>query len=553
MKKEKILFLIPFVVLAGCQKGPSTQTTTTDNVDKSSDTSKSNTEEEKTNLSSIFKKYEDSFKVTGTIVEYLTDSNSVSQTIDFSTRFTNNSFHHDRTIEDQSGSVDYFKLTEDDTDYCGTYEIDKDNNPVLSKVTSEDGDYVYWNTASNPFLDAVSDSSFFEKRNEGTFYLDFNKDRNNSGNRISAAKNFVSKLAVFSLTSYDSFTITIENDLIKSFIIESSVFTDTSTDDEFYYEIQINFEINENEDYTADILQPYEHKDYHDDLMAAFDYLFNNPYSFKRTVVGSTATLVPSMNGYVDSDMYFVSAGNDDIDGLIIKDGKCHEILLEDNTYYYDDNVKKVDGEELTSIENYLPQRSEAVEAFILDTTTNSYVLNSDYAGRFSFYFDTFGDYDTNYYQEDVTTVNLYLNEDNTFSKMTFINDNNVIVTYSFAYDASNLPFNNSEIEAFDLATKLLGSYTGTFTDGFTINDTSEITLSYTKKANTDKYSKDKYVYSVILNGYTAINLSLYNNILSFEISEYNFQLYIENNNYILSVEDSTSSDPVKTYQLTKE
>lgn len=558
MKKEKILFILPFILLASCQSNKeSTNSETTNSTDKISETSKPTTEKEttkiETDLNSVFSKYENSFKVTGAIYEYLKDSKSASSVIDFNTRFTENSFHHDRTVENESGSVDYFKLTENNMDYCGAYEIDADNKPVLSKVTSEDGDYVYWNLASNPFLDTTSDSAFFEKQDENTFYLDFTKDANNSGNRITAAKNFLSKLAVFSLKSFNSFTVTIENDLIKSFNIESSTLIDSSTKEEFYYKIEINFEMDETKDYTADILKPYEHKDYHDNLKAAFTSLFNNPYSFTRTVTGSATTLIPTLNGYVDSSMYFISAGDDNIDGLIMIDNKCHEILLEDNTYYYDEEVKKVNSVELTSIENYLPQRSEAVEAFILDTTTNSYVLDTEYASRFSFYFDTFGDYDTNYYQEDATKVNLYLNTDNTFSKIEFTNDNNVKVTYTFKYDTSNLPFNKNEIQAYDKATKLLGNYTGTFTDGFTLNDTSDITLSYTKKVNTDKYSKDKYVYNVILNGYTAINLSLYNNILSFEISQYNFQLFIENNNYILSVEDSTSSDPAKEYQLTKE
>ena len=111
--------------------------------------------------------------INGTIKDF--DGDDLNQTTTFTTKFSDDSYHYDRKVGNEEGSLDYFKITEDSNEYVGTYDIDENNNLVLTKASDGEGS-LSWSMVSNPFYDETSDSGFFDKDNDGNYYLDFSKD-----------------------------------------------------------------------------------------------------------------------------------------------------------------------------------------------------------------------------------------------------------------------------------------------------------------------------------------------------------------------------------------
>lgn len=485
--------------------------------------------------------------INGTIKDF--DGDDLNQTTTFTTKFSDDSYHYDRKVGNEEGSLDYFKITEDSNEYVGTYDIDENNNLVLTKASDGEGS-LSWSMVSNPFYDETSDSGFFDKDNDDNYYLDFSKDGQTAGNRYKAARNFTSKIAILSIMSFDEFKIIVKNDSIDSFHIVSKEANDNDGSP-FHYEIDFTINNDKNVDHEANKPVPYEHKDYHDALKSAFDNLFSNPYSFERNVSNISNVKMPYLEGYISSSVMFYQIDDNNFSGALVKDGYVHEITKEDGTYYYkEEKEKDSDGSYITNLSYSMPRRSEPIEAFTFDKETNVYSLTI-MPDRFAYYFDSFSDLDDSYHVEDVIKAEIKLSNSK-IDTVKFLHENGGYVEYKIYSDSSKLPFDINTISEFDSLSKMYGTFTGSFSSTSPFKN-QKVQIKVEKIKNTDKYSKDEYVYSVTFKmgfnlvnetEYAATNVSISDNSLSFECGGYSITITLSNNEYKLTIEsDSGKSD----------
>ncbi len=550
--KSKHLSILPLaLLLVGCSGTNTTPNTSKPSTNPSStnkqSTNNSSTSKSTKSLFDLFESMKTGLTINGTIKDF--DGDDLNQTTTFTTKFSDDSYHYDRKVEDKEGSLDYFKITEDSNEYVGTYDIDENNNLVLTKASDGEGS-LSWSMVSNPFYDETSDSGFFDKDNDGNYYLDFSKDGQTAGNRYKAARNFTSKIAILSIMSFDEFKIIVKNDSIDSFHIVSKEANDKDGSP-FHYEIDFTINNDKNVDHEANKPVPYEHKDYHNALKSAFDNLFSNPYSFERNVSNISNVKMPHLEGYISSSVMFYQIDDNNFSGALVKDGYVHEITKEDGTYYYkEEKEKDSDGSYITNLSYSMPRRSEPIEAFTFDKETNVYSLNI-MPDRFAYYFDSFSDLDDSYNVEDVTKAEIKLSNSK-IDTVKFLQENGGYVEYKIYFDSSKLPFDINTISAFDSLSKMYGTFTGSFSSTSPFKN-QKVQIKVEKKKNTDKYSKDEYVYSVTFKKgfnlddeteYAATNVSISDNSLSFECGGYSITITLSNNEYKLTIEsDSGKSD----------
>ena len=350
--------------------------------------------------------------------------------------------------------------------------------------------------------------------------------------------------------SFDEFKIIVKNDSIDSFHIVSKEANDKDGSP-FHYEIDFTINNDKNVDHEANKPVPYEHKDYHDTLKSAFDNLFSNPYSFERNVSNISNVKMPHLEGYISSSVMFYQIDNNNFSGALVKDRYVHEITKEDGTYYYkEEKEKDSDGSYITNLSYSMPRRSEPIEAFTFDKETNVYSLTI-MPDRFAYYFDSFSDLDDSYHVEDVIKAEIKLSNSK-IDTVKFLHENGGYVEYKIYSDSSKLPFDINTISAFDSLSKMYGTFTGSFSSTSPFKN-QKVQIKVEKKKNTDKYSKDEYVYSVTFKkglnlddekGYAGINVSISDNNLSFECGGYSIAITLSNNEYKLTIEsDSGKSD----------
>lgn len=551
MKSKYLSILSLALLLVGCSGTNTTPNTSKPSTNPSStnkqSTNNSSTSKSTKSLFDLFESMKTGLTINGTIKDF--DGDDLNQTTTFTTKFSDDSYHYDRKVEDKEGSLDYFKITEDSNEYVGTYDIDENNNLVLTKASDGEGS-LSWSMVSNPFYDETSDSGFFDKDNDGNYYLDFSKDGQTAGNRYKAARNFTSKIAILSIMSFDEFKIIVKNDSIDSFHIVSKEANDKDGSP-FHYEIDFTINNDKNVDHEANKPVPYEHKDYHDALKSAFDNLFSNPYSFERNVSNISNVKMPHLEGYISSSVMFYQIDDNTFSGALVKDGYVHEIIKEDETYYYkEEKEKDSDGSYITNLSYSMPRRSEPVEAFTFDKETNVYSLTI-MPDRFAYYFDSFSDLDDSYNVENVIKAEIKLSNSK-IDTVKFLQENGGYVEYKIYSDSSKLPFDINTISEFDSLSKMYGTFTGSFSSTSPFKN-QKVQIKVEKKKNTDKYSKDEYVYSVTFKkglnlddekGYAATNVSISDNNLSFECGGYSITITLSNNEYKLTIEsDSGKSD----------
>lgn len=551
MKTKYLSILSLALLLVGCSGTNTTSNTSKPSTNPSStnkqSTNNSSTSKSTKSLFDLFESMKTGLTINGTIKDF--DGDDLNQTTTFTTKFSDDSYHYDRKVEDKEGSLDYFKITEDSNEYVGTYDIDENNNLVLTKASDGEGS-LSWSMVSNPFYDETSDSGFFDKDNDGNYYLDFSKDGQTAGNRFKAARNFTSKIAILSIMSFDEFKIIVKNDSIDSFHIVSKEANDKDGSP-FHYEIDFTINNDKNVDHEANKPVPYEHKDYHDALKSAFDNLFSNPYSFERNVSNISNVKMPHLEGYISSSVMFYQIDDNNFSGALVKDGYVHEITKEDGTYYYkEEKEKNSDGSYITHLSYSMPRRSEPIEAFTFDKETNVYSLTI-MPDRFAYYFDSFSDLDDSYNVENVIKAEIKLS-DSKIDTVKFLQENGGYVEYKIYSDSSKLPFDINTISEFDSLSKMYGTFTGSFSSTSPFKN-QKIQIKVEKKKNTDKYSKDEYVYSVTFKKgfnlddeteYAGTNVSISDNNLSFECGGYSITIALSNNEYKLTIEsDSGKSD----------
>ena len=551
MKSKYLSILSLTLLLVGCSGTNTTPNTSKPSTNPSStnkqSTNNSSTSKSTKSLFDLFESMKTGLTINGTIKDF--DGDDLNQTTTFTTKFSDDSYHYDRKVEDKEGSLDYFKITEDSNEYVGTYDIDENNNLVLTKASDGDGS-LSWSMVSNPFYDETSDSGFFDKDNDGNYYLDFSKDGQTAGNRFKAARNFTSKIAILSIMSFDEFKIIVKNDSIDSFHIVSKEANDKDGSP-FHYEIDFTINNDKNVDHEANKPVPYEHKDYHDALKSAFDNLFSNPYSFERNVSNISNVKMPHLEGYISSSVMFYQIDDNNFSGALVKDGYVHEITKEDGTYYYkEEKEKNSDGSYITHLSYSMPRRSEPIEAFTFDKETYVYSLTI-MPDRFAYYFDSFSDLDDSYNVENVIKAEIKLS-DSKIDTVKFLQENGGYVEYKIYSDSSKLPFDINTISEFDSLSKMYGTFTGSFSSTSPFKN-QKVQIKVEKKKNTDKYSKDEYVYSVTFKKgfnlddeteYAGTNVSISDNNLSFECGGYSITIALSNNEYKLTIEsDSGKSD----------
>lgn len=551
MKSKYLSILSLALLLVGCSGTNTTPNTSKPSTNPSStnkqSTNNSSTSKSTKSLFDLFESMKTGLTINGTIKDF--DGDDLNQTTTFTTKFSDDSYHYDRKVEDKEGSLDYFKITEDSNEYVGTYDIDENNNLVLTKASDGEGS-LSWSMVSNPFYDETSDSGFFDKDNDGNYYLDFSKDGQTAGNRFKAARNFTSKIAILSIMSFDEFKIIVKNDSIDSFHIVSKEANDKDGSP-FHYEIDFTINNDKNVDHEANKPVPYEHKDYHDALKSAFDNLFSNPYSFERNVSNISNVKMPHLEGYISSSVMFYQIDDNNFSGALVKDGYVHEITKEDGTYYYkEEKEKDSDGSYITHLSYSMPRRSEPIEAFTFDKETNVYSLTI-MPDRFAYYFDSFSDLDDSYNVENVIKAEIKLSNSK-IDTVKFLQENGGYVEYKIYSDSSKLPFDINTISEFDSLSKMYGTFTGSFSSTSPFKN-QKIQIKVEKKKNTDKYSKDEYVYSVTFKKgfnlddeteYAGTNVSISDNNLSFECGGYSITIALSNNEYELTIEsDSGKSD----------
>lgn len=544
MKTKYLSILSLALLLVGCSGTNTTSNTSKPSTNPSStnkqSTNNSSTSKSTKSLFDLFESMKTGLTINGTIKDF--DGDDLNQTTTFTTKFSDDSYHYDRKVEDKEGSLDYFKITEDSNEYVGTYDIDENNNLVLTKASDGEGS-LSWSMVSNPFYDETSDSGFFDKDNDGNYYLDFSKDGQTAGNRYKAARNFTSKIAILSIMSFDEFKIIVKNDSIDSFHIVSKEANDKDGSP-FHYEIDFTINNDKNVDHEANKPVPYEHKDYHDALKSAFDNLFSNPYSFERNVSNISNVKMPHLEGYISSSVMFYQIDDNNFSGALVKDGYVHEIIKEDETYYYkEEKEKDSDGSYITNLSYSMPRRSEPVEAFTFDKETNVYSLTI-MPDRFAYYFDSFSDLDDSYNVENVIKAEIKLSNSK-IDTVKFLQENGGYVEYKIYSDSSKLPFDINTISEFDSLSKMYGTFTGSFSSTSPFKN-QKIQIKVEKKKNTDKYSKDEYVYSVTFKmgfnlddetEYAGTNVSISDNNLSFECGGYSIAITLSNNEYKLTIE----------------
>lgn len=546
--KTKYLSILPLaLLLVGCSGTNTTPNTSKPSTNPSStnkqSTNNSSTSKSTKSLFDLFESMKTGLTINGTIKDF--DGDDLNQTTTFTTKFSDDSYHYDRKVENEEGSLDYFKITEDSNEYVGTYDIDENNNLVLTKASDGEGS-LSWSMVSNPFYDETSDSGFFDKDNDGNYYLDFSKDGQTAGNRYKAARNFTSKIAILSIMSFDEFKIIVKNDSIDSFHIVSKEANDKDGSP-FHYEIDFTINNDKNVDHEANKPVPYEHKDYHDALKSAFDNLFSNPYSFERNVSNISNVKMPHLEGYISSSVMFYQIDDNNFSGALVKDGYVHEITKEDGTYYYkEEKEKDSDGSYITNLSYSMPRRSEPIEAFTFDKETNVYSLTI-MPDRFAFYFDSFSDLDDSYNIEDVIKAEIKLSNSK-IDTVKFLHENGGYVEYKIYSDSSKLPFDINTISEFDSLSKMYGTFTGSFSSTSPFKN-QKVQIKVEKKKNTDKYSKDEYVYSVTFKmglnldnekAYAGTNVSISDNYLSFEWGGYSIAITLSNNEYKLTIESNS-------------
>lgn len=551
MKSKHLSILSLTLLLVGCSGTDTTPNTSKPSTNPSStnkqSTNNSSTSKSTKSLFDLFESMKTGLTINGTIKDF--DGDDLNQTTTFTTKFSDDSYHYDRKVGNEEGSLDYFKITEDSNEYVGTYDIDENNNLVLTKASDGEGP-LSWSMVSNPFYDETSDSGFFDKDNDGNYYLDFSKDGQTAGNRYKAARNFTSKIAILSIMSFDEFKIIVKNDSIDSFHIVSKEANDKDGSP-FHYEIDFTINNDKSVDHEANKPVPYEHKDYHDALKSAFDNLFSNPYSFERNVSNISNVKMPYLEGYISSSVMFYQIDDNNFSGALVKDGYVHEITKEDGTYYYkQEKEKDSDGSYITHLSYSMPKRSEPIEAFTFDKETDVYSLTI-MPDRFAFYFDSFSDLDDSYHVEDVTKAEIKLSNSK-IDTVKFLQKNGGYVEYKIYSDSSKLPFDINTISEFDSLSKMYGTFTGSFSSTSPFKN-QKVQIKVEKKKNTDKYSKDEYVYSVTFKmgfnlddetEYAGTNVSISDNNLSFECGGYSIAITLSNNEYKLTIEsDSGKSD----------
>lgn len=551
MKSKYLSILSLTLLLVGCSGTNTTPNTSKPSTNPSStnkqSTNNSSTSKSTKSLFDLFESMKTGLTINGTIKDF--DGDDLNQTTTFTTKFSDDSYHYDRKVEDKEGSLDYFKITEDSNEYVGTYDIDENNNLVLTKASDGEGS-LSWSMVSNPFYDETSDSGFFDKDNDGNYYLDFSKDGQTAGNRFKAARNFTSKIAILSIMSFNEFKIIVKNDSIDSFHIVSKEANDKDGSP-FHYEIDFTINNDKNVDHEANKPVPYEHKDYHDALKSAFDNLFSNPYSFERNVSNISNVKMPHLEGYISSSVMFYQIDDNNFSGALVKDGYVHEITKENGTYYYkEEKEKNSDGSYITHLSYSMPRRSEPIEAFTFDKETNVYSLTI-MPDRFAYYFDSFSDLDDSHHVEDVIKAEIKLSNSK-IDTVKFLQENGGYVEYKIYSDSSKLPFDINTISEFDSLSKMYGTFTGSFSSTSPFKN-QKVQIKVEKIKNTDKYSKDEYVYSVTFKKgfnlddeteYAGTNVSISDNNLSFECGGYSITIALSNNEYKLTIEsDSGKSD----------
>lgn len=476
----------------------------------------------KTPLNELFKEYQKNFTANGTITE-VSEAGDESVTT-FTTKFTDSSYHYDYTLNGNSGSLDYFKVEENKNSYLGSYTIDKDDKLVLEKIVDEDNNPMSWSYVSNPFLDNEMDASFFSEDNKGNFYLDFSLDSSAAGNRYLACRDMVSKIPLLNVTRFESFIITVKEDRIDSFFIETKQLEDDKGE-KFSYEIEFTIDADQSHDHEADKPTVYPHESYHDTLKSAIDYLLTGPYSFSRNVSGVT-TAFSHLEGYLSTDLVYYQSTSDNFDGLVLKDGYGHEIIYKNGSYHYDESIKSYDGEAVKDLSDFLPIRQVAIEAFQYDKDKDVYVLK-DEATNFTVFFDVFLGLNSGFEDaEKVDEVDVKLNKEKVSSITYKIGKG--IINYTYKYDDSLLPFTKDSLTAYDAKDIFYGTFKGTL-EGEGSKKGFEVEIKVVKKKNQDKYTSEKEPYLTLVSValekkvtedssfYVATNVTIFQNTLYFE------------------------------------
>lgn len=552
MKKNKSLILLSMLgILASCGGNTVNPPDSNPDPDDTDNPNKPNDPIVLKDFSELVKDLKTSFNVSGTIKLYQDEEVDNKYTSTFNTKFTDETYHYDVTTGTEYGEVNYFKMSTKTGDYAGTYYLDLNNKPVLDYTDTTDGDRMPWSFVSNPFNDTACDPAFFTKTETGDFYLDFSLDNGKNGFRQQAAKNLVSKLTVLKNSSYESFKIKLDER--KEKIDEIEFKTKPTTDKEgysLYYLVSMKVNSDQTIDNSANKLEPLKHEKYHDTLKSAFDYMFNNGYSFSRfdNISGSE---MPELIGYYDpTTVYYCMPNNKaDYSGLILKEDGVHEIVDENGKYYYEGDVLSYDGEKVTDLTNYLPSRVDPVEGFIYNEKDKTYIMettNYVSADRFVYYIDPFIDYDDVAYKSTFSKVELTLNSENKISSIIGYTESGSTLEYDLEYSTKNLPFVSSELTKSDSSSSMFGTYEGTLklvgtTDKVAKFDGKSITINIKEVAN--KYSTE-YLIMVNIPGeydnYAGVNVTFSNNTFYFTVDEADFVLKKEaDGKYALTMEDT--------------
>lgn len=158
MKSKHLSILSLALLLVGCSGADTTPNTSKPSTNPSStnkqSTNNSSTSKSTKSLFDLFESMKTGLTINGTIKDF--DGDDLNQTTTFTTKFSDDSYHYDRKVGNEEGSLDYFKITEDSNEYVGTYDIDENNNLVLTKASDGEGS-LSWSMVSNPFYDETSD------------------------------------------------------------------------------------------------------------------------------------------------------------------------------------------------------------------------------------------------------------------------------------------------------------------------------------------------------------------------------------------------------------
>ena len=525
--------------------------------ENSSSTSSQSSAKAKTPLNELFKEYQKNFTANGTITEV--SENGDESVTTFATKFTDSSYHYDYTLNGNAGSIDYFKVEENQNSYLGSYSIDRDDKLVLEKIVDEDNNPMSWSYVSNPFLDNEMDASFFSEDSKGNFYLDFSLDSTAAENRYLACRDIVSKIPLLNVTRFETFKINVKNDAIESFFIETKQLEDNNGE-KFYYEIEFTLDAEQSHDHQADKPTVYPHESYHDTLKNAIDYLLTGPYSFSRNVSGVT-TAFSHLEGYLSSDLVYYQSTSDNFDGLVMKDGYAHEIIYKNDNYHYDESIKSYDGEPVRNLSDFLPMREVAVEAFRYDQDKDIYVLKNE-ATNFTVFFDVFLGLNSGFEDaSQVDEVDVKLNKDKV-SSITY-KIGNGIINYTYKYDESLLPFVKENLTAYDAKDIFYGTFKGTL-QGEGSKNGFEVEIKVVKTKNPDKYTSKKEPYLTLVSVslekkidesssvYSGTNISIFQNTLYFECDgDYTITYEEADDSYSLTY--TTDAGASYTSKLTKQ